>query len=84
MNKDEKSAATVEELVTLIKDTRAKRIIVGGDLINVYSFIAADSRGEKERPHGCDQFLIKGDLQSTIEVLGLTPLACRNARPGFT
>ena len=51
MNKDEKSAATVEELLALTKDTNAKRIVVRGDLINMPSFRLAPGqslRGEHE------------------------------------
>ncbi len=51
MNKNEKSAATAEELVTLTEDTSVQRIVVHGDLINVPSVRLAPGqflRGEHE------------------------------------
>jgi hypothetical protein len=51
MNKNEKSAGTAEELVSLTKDTSVERIVVHGDLINVPSVRLAPGqflRGEYE------------------------------------
>jgi hypothetical protein len=51
MNKNEKSAVTAEELVTLTKDASVQRIVVHGDLINVPSVRLAPGqslRGEHE------------------------------------
>ena len=51
MNKNEKSAATAEELVTLTKDASVQRIVVHGNLINVPSVRLAPGqflRGEHE------------------------------------
>jgi hypothetical protein len=52
MNKNERSAASAEELVNLTKDTNVQRIVVHGDLIKVPSIRLAPGqflRGEHER-----------------------------------
>lgn len=50
MNEGEKSAATVEELLTLTKDTNAKRIVVRGDLVNMPSFRLAPGPPRQRSP----------------------------------